>query len=664
MDYHLKNIAELLSLNPIDNINIILRETNKSIGNSITIYHDSGTDKSLFHSDITFEGYSNIKQAIEELSIGFSKSINKRSVSGKSLISNDIIKDYTFLKKQSLDSYIIVPVTINNDDIGFIATLFSTNGKFETTLKDSLEKSALLISYEVRDLFTKDQLAKLDTKFNTVYDNSVDCIFLLDKKRIVDVNNSACRLFGFEKSDLLNESIIKLVAEVYNDNIEFSNEFESIFDTVLDEDKLNFEWKLIRSDKTDFIGEVTIVSIINNDEYNTLVNIRDISKRKKYEKDLIAAKEKANESSRLKSMSLASMSHELRTPLNSIIGFSDLLLDEDTTEDEKEMFSKLIQTAGNSLMQLIGDIVDISKIEAGQVTIQKTLFNINSFLQEIMFTFKQAKENQNKSDIELRMVLSDKASDLEIETDPHRLQQIFNNLLTNSLKFIDEGFIEFGYLSITPDYIQFYVKDTGVGIDNAKKDKIFEHFGQDETTYSRNRDGTGLGLAISKSFVELLGGNIWLDSEPNAGSTFYFTIPINSNLDLFGNGFNNYIGTNWKDKTILIADDVKENFVFLKGLLGHTGVKIIWAKNGQQAVDKCKNKNIDIVLMDIRMPVMDGLEATLLIKQENPNIYIIAQTAFASPEDEVNCKENGCDEYFKKPINHNRLFAVIKKYFN
>ncbi len=166
------------------------------------------------------------------------------------------------------------------------------------------------------------------------------------------------------------------------------------------------------------------------------------------------------------------MSHELRTPLNSIIGFSDLLLDEDTTEEEKEMFSKLIQTAGRSLMQLIGDIVDISKIEAGKVMIQKSVFNVNTFLKEIFVAFKQEKKNRDKENIELKLMLSDQAADLKINTDQHRLRQVISNLLTNSLKFIDEGFIEFGYSGISPNSIQFYVKDTGVGISRPHK-KIF-----------------------------------------------------------------------------------------------------------------------------------------------------------------------------------------------
>lgn len=497
-------------------------------------------------------------------------------------------------------------------------------------------------------------------KYNMVFSNSTDSILLLKVDKIVEINPSGCRMFGYTNKALSGSSLISLLDESdkkTEEILEFVNKGSS-------SESGRYEIKLIKKNGEVFSAEVNLSIHIGNDDYNVLAIIRDISARIAYEKSLIDAKEKANELSRIKSLSLASMSHELRTPLNSIIGFSDLLLDDETTEDEKEMFSKLIRSAGKSLMQLIGDIVDISKIEAGQVTIKKESLNVNSFLQELLLTFRQEKENQGKKDIELKMVLSDKVTDLKIKTDPHRLQQIFNNLLNNSLKFIDDGFIEFGYLSITPDFIQFYVKDTGIGIDSNKREKIFEEFGRDSSIYNRNPDGTGLGLAISKSFVELLGGRIWLDSEIDSGTTFYFTLPFeNKNLinrkiiESFGKD-----GLNWSNRTIVIADDVEENYVFLKGVLVNTGINIFWAKDGQEALELCDNHKVDLVLMDIRMPVMDGFEASKFIKDKHPDVVIIAQTAFASPEDKAECIKSGCDEYFKKPINHEELFKAISKY--
>ena len=385
-------------------------------------------------------------------------------------------------------------------------------------------------------------------------------------------------------------------------------------------------------------------------------------------KRLMEASEKADNANRQKTLSLASMSHELRTPLNSIIGFSDLLLDEDTTDEERGQFTKLIQTAGRSLMQLIADIIDISKIEVGEVIIQKTKFNVNTFLQEVFLMFKHEKENRGKSNIELKLILSDQINDLRIETDSHRLRQVFSNLLTNSLKFVDEGYIEFGYSSISPDNIQFFVKDTGVGIGADKKEVIFDQYGQSKDTYSRNREGTGLGLAISKSFVELLGGNIWVDSELDEGSTFYFTIPLSSDLSTQKSDlFYHYLevqNVNWSNHTILVVDDVRQNFIYLNGLLHHTKAEILWVRNGKEAVDICReNNSINMVLMDIRMPVMDGFEASQIIKKENPNIFIVAQTAFSSHEDRKRCMDSLCDGYLTKPIDYKELFSILTKLF-
>jgi PAS domain S-box-containing protein len=568
----------------------------------------------------------------------------------------------------TLGSYMGAPVRYGKKFIGCLAITSPVPKQFTSDDLNTILMFAMLVSLEEQHNKTANLLKRTDDRYEAVFENANDCILILEDTVIVDINNKGCRMFGYEKAEIVGKSTNDLtpVGDLKSEKFKINeNRFN---DAALKGEPQQFEWVHEKKDGTVFYCDISLTNLKNSEKYNLLAIIRDVSNRKEYENKLIEDSEKALESSRMKSISLASMSHELRTPLNSIIGFSDLLLDEETTDDEKEMFSKLIQTAGRSLMQLIGDIVDISKIEAGQVTIEKTMVSVNSFLQEVLFTFKQEKESRDRLNIELKLVLSDKASDLKIETDPHRLQQIFNNLLTNSLKFIDEGFIEFGYLTITPGYIQFYVKDTGVGIDTSKKEKIFEQYGQDKDNYSRNREGTGLGLAISKSFVELLGGNIWLDSEVDEGSTFYFTIPFNTKSGYNDNYFNNSINTGgkkWSNHTILIADDVEENYVFLVGVLSHTGANIIWAKNGQEAVDFCNgNNNIEIVLMDIRMPLMDGLEASRLIKSTNPDIHIIAQTAFASREDEAKCFESGCDYYFKKPINHDKLFKVISNYFD
>ncbi len=448
---------------------------------------------------------------------------------------------------------------------------------------ETISNLALLIMLEEEHILTNGILKKSEDKYDAIFDNANDCIMLLQDDKIVNINNKGCELFGYDRDELLGKTTHELSPdENKKENKQTINQKGYLVKTMEGKPQ-RFEWVHQKKKGSLFYCDVSLSKLEESDDYNILAIVRDISERKEYERKLIKTAEKAKESNRLMSVSLASMSHELRTPLNSIIGFSDLLLDEDTTEDEKEMFSKLIQTAGKSLMQLIGDIIDISKIEAGKVTIKKTVFNVNSFLQEIFIAFKQEKKNRDKANIELKLILSDQAADLKIRTDQHRLRQVFSNLLTNSLKFIDNGFIEFGYSSITPENIQFYVKDTGVGIATLQKGKIFEQFSQDKDTYDRNREGTGLGLAISKSFVDLLGGKIWVDSELNEGSTFYFTIPFDINSALSDNklsGLLNIGDSDWSKLTILIVDDVTQNYVYLKGLLKNTNATILRAENG------------------------------------------------------------------------------------
>lgn len=663
MNLSLFNISKKLSSDSVENIKVFIEEAYNMIGGTYCIYYTTANDSQILvcgdDSKVTKSRSHNYED-----SIFFNRILN---CDDKPIVISDIadVMDHdedSFIKEFGIKSCMAIPVVLLDNVVGCLLIVNDSIRVYSQQEVDALSEFVSLIMLEERHLESCRRYKLSNIKYNTVFENSIDSIILLNGGIITEVNSTGCGLFGYNIDDLVGNNINSLIIETEGD-IGLENVINFIKESQPGDFKQE-EVRFIRKDSSEFVGEINLTKL-DTKEYNILAIIRDISKRKEYELGLIKAEEESSKANKMKSLSLASMSHEIRTPLNSIIGFSDLLLDDETTEDEKEMFSKLIQTAGKSLMQLVGDIIDISKIEAGQVTIKKVLFNVNNFLQEVLLTFRQEKETHDKSNIELKLVLSDKASELEIETDPHRLQQVFNNLLTNSLKFIDEGFIEFGYLSITPNYIQFYVKDTGVGIDTTKREKIFEQFGQDKTTYSRNHEGTGLGLSISKSFVELLGGKIWLDSEIDAGSTFYFTIPLGLESITKSNISGSYVHdkVDWSNYTIVIADDVEENYVFLKGIFNHTGINIIWAKNGQEAVDLCNSNEIDIVLMDIRMPVMDGLKASRLIKKDNPDIHIIAQTAFANPEDKANCFKCGCDEYFKKPINHEKLFGVISKYF-
>ncbi len=369
----------------------------------------------------------------------------------------------------------------------------------------------------------------------------------------------------------------------------------------------------------------------------------------------------------MKTIFLANMSHEIRTPLSSIIGFSELLLEEDNEKEEEELYQKLICSSGKSLLQLIEDIIDTSKIESGQLKISKSKFELNTFLDEMLTSFRYEKQIRELYSIDINLSKGSEKKELFIFTDETRLRQVLSNLIINAMKFIDKGFIKFGYLITTDKQLQFYVKDTGIGINKDARAKIFERFGQDKSTLERNAEGSGLGLTISKSIIKLLNGEIWLDTETGYGTTFYFTIPVadsNSNNDNIT--LENRINIpDYSNKTILIVDDIKPNIIFLKSLFKLSKAKIIIASSGEEAIEKYKEDNsISIVLMDIMMPKVDGYFATKAIKELSPNTFIIMQTAFMSAETKEKSFAAGADYFLSKPINPKELFDVINKFFN
>jgi CheY-like chemotaxis protein/two-component sensor histidine kinase len=355
------------------------------------------------------------------------------------------------------------------------------------------------------------------------------------------------------------------------------------------------------------------------------------------------------------------MSHEIRTPLNGIIGFSGLLNNIDISKEDTTEFTNMIIQSGKRLIEIVNNVLDISKIQTGQVKIEKKSIVINSLLEELLAFFNPI---ANIKGIKLKMHQTENTS-LMIYTDESKLNQILTNLINNALKFTYSGSIEFGF-EIKDNFLKFYVKDTGIGLAFELFDRIFERFTQAENTLSRNYEGAGLGLAICKGLVELLGGRIWIESELKKGTTFFFTIPnsiiTEKKVDEIKQ---NVITIRKSNGKILVAEDDWMSFLFLSRILKDSGISVIHAENGEQAVDFVKKMpELDLVLMDIRMPVMDGLEATKQIKKIRPDLPIIAQTAYAFSEEKAKIIASGCDEYLTKPFDNSKLYALLKKYLN
>ncbi len=405
------------------------------------------------------------------------------------------------------------------------------------------------------------------------------------------------------------------------------------------------------------------------DSFNNMleqVERRD-NERSEQEYILKISKEKAEQADKLKTAFLANMSHEIRTPMNSIIGFTSLLSIDDISLDERKLYIQLIQSSGDTLLHLIDDIIDISRIEADQISLQYTLFNLHDFLEELYLKYsRELSMSEKRTLIDFKYLNKTPSNEIEIYTDLNRLKQIISNLVNNSIKFTDKGFIEFGTELKNNNYL-FYIKDSGIGLPPDKSEEIFNRFMKLENSDKLYR-GAGLGLTISKKLVELLGGKIWYDSVPGKGSCFYFTLPTSTGLT-----FSNFNTSEHNDakvinkfdlsgKTILVAEDERSNFMLIEQILKPGKPSIIWAQNGIEAIEKFKNNKIDLVLMDIKMPNIDGLAATKQMKDINNTIPIIAQTAYAMATDKNKILDAGCDDYITKPIKIAELKEKIMKY--
>ncbi len=389
--------------------------------------------------------------------------------------------------------------------------------------------------------------------------------------------------------------------------------------------------------------------------------------RKRADQELIQALEQAMESDRLKSAFLATMSHELRTPLNAVIGFSQLI-DAETSIDDILDFVQHINKGGHHLLEIINDILNISVIESGKAEVKKENLYLRTIMEDIDKLVREEQRKVHKEHIHILSSAPEDGHDHWVDTDIEKLGQILMSLLNNALKFTIEGTIEFGYAvkSYNNDtFLEFFVKDTGIGMPTDIQEIIFDIFRQADESHTRTHGGTGLGLSIAKKMTELLGGAIRVESEEGRGSTFYFTIPYKGEIPGKEHKLpaEPAVVLNCKGKTVLVAEDEDSNYDLLEIYLEGIGVSVIWAKNGQEAVEKCSERpEIDLVLMDLKMPVMNGFDATRLIRETRPNLPVIAQTAYAMTKDREEAISSGCIDLITKPIRKIVFLEMVSKY--
>ncbi len=493
-------------------------------------------------------------------------------------------------------------------------------------------------------------------------------VFITDTEaKLLYVNDSFVRFSGYIADDILGKNMMEITEGV------ISPEYISKLLKVVRKGKI---WKgeldYMKKDGTEVWLSVTVSPVL--DEHKKLMNfvavLEEISERKYAEANLRKAKEEAEQSDLLKSAFLANMSHEIRTPMNAILGFSSLLKEDDVDEEQSNYYIDIINSKGRDLLRIISDIIDISRIEAGDLFIKMEPVEIFPFVREIYYEFRDDTQVKNRNNLQFRLNIPEPPQKIIVNTDPSRLKQVLVNLIQNAIKFTPKGFVEIGFEIIEKNNIRFFVRDSGIGIPENKKKIIFDRFRQIDDSHTREYGGTGLGLAICKNLLELMNCELSLDSKEDRGSEFRFKMkyiltksPDKSSKPETEN--EEEVKLDLSGKKILIVEDDSSSYLFLESLLNRYSPEIIWAKSGQQALDSLdKNKDICLILMDIRMPGMNGLEATRTIRKKNKDIPIIAQTAYAQVTDRKMALESGCSDYISKPVSPLGLTKLLAKYLH
>ncbi len=534
--------------------------------------------------------------------------------------------------------------------------------------QDYIEKkdlsSSLLgrtIQYALIRKQAEENLRKSENRYHDLFSQANEGLLIMTLDgQLSDLNRAFAEMHGYTVDELKNYNIRKL--DVLGDNT--LDDRTNLIVRILAGEVVRFDVEHYHKDGHIFPVSVTTSLVSIDDQQFFQAFHQDITERKHSEKELIIAKDRAEESDRLKSAFLANMSHEIRTPMNGILGFSELLKEPNLTGEQQQEYIRIIEKSGARMLNIINDIVDISKIEAGLMKVEIKDCNINEKLEFIYIFFKPQVEEKG---MQLLFKNTLPTKEANIRTDNEKVYSILTNLVKNAIKYSKEGAIEFGYLK-KGETLEFYVKDTGIGIPKDRQEAIFERFIQADISDKMARQGAGLGLSISKAYVEMLGGKIWVESEEGIGSTFYFTLPYNAEPEekkvvekvILAQEEKNKI----KKLKILIAEDDVVSEMLITIDVEKFSKEILKAENGFEAIEVCRNNpDIDLILMDILMPVMNGYEATRQIRQFNKDVVIIAQTAFGLSGDREKAIEAGCNDYITKPINKDELIALIQKYF-
>ncbi len=520
----------------------------------------------------------------------------------------------------------------------------------------------VLFQYNESKLNKENELKESEARLKTIIATSPDGLVITDLNGTTQYLSPQClKMWGYDNHEVvIGRNVMEFVHPDYHHKA-----IHNITERMNGNLTGPTEYLMLKKDGTAFFVESNsnVLCDADNNPIGVLYFERDITERKQAEEELIAAKDKAEESDRLKSAFLANMSHEIRTPMNGILGFAELLKTPGLSGETQQEYIRIIEKSGARMLNIINDIVDISKIESGLMKTTITETNVNKQLDFVHAFFKPEVDQKG-----IRFLLKNSPPSAEaiIHTDREKLYAILINLLKNAFKFTKDGTIEFGY-SAKQNELEFFVKDTGIGIPKVWKEAVFERFIQADISNKMARQGAGLGLSISKAYVEMLGGKIRVESEEGKGSIFYFTLPYQTEKMEEKNTINEVLTpaemTPVKKLKILIAEDDELSERLLSIIVQKFGNEIISVKTGTEAVAAClNNPDINLVLMDILMPEIDGYEATRQIRKFDKNVIIIAQTAYALEGDKEKAIAVGCNDYITKPIKTDELKLMIIKY--
>ncbi|MBN1181053.1 MAG: transporter substrate-binding domain-containing protein [Bacteroidales bacterium] len=530
---------------------------------------------------------------------------------------------------------------------------------FIFVLRFEVKNKTKILNKKNEELFIAKEKSEInEVYFRSIFENSPVAKSITNLDGSMRTNLAFCELLGYSADEFSQKKWSEIT---HPDDIQKSGE---VIELLLKGEitKTQFEKRYLHKNGSIVFTDVhtALRKNDNGDPLFFITIINDITERKLSEIELKKAKEKAEESDRLKTVFLQNMSHEIRTPMNGILGFIDLLKNPQLNDESKEQYIEIITLSGNRLLNTINDIIEISKIQSNQVVVQPSVVNIKEIMDFHLNFFNEQAERKGLVLQISQQLINENAI---IETDNNLLSGILTNLINNAIKFSNKGSIEFGnYLD--DNHLVFFVKDTGIGIPADRKEAIFERFVLADMQLSRPNEGSGLGLSIVKAYVEMLKGKIWVESEVDKGSTFFFSIPYKPNIakgsDILKENTNELMLN--KKLTILIAEDDDISYLYLESILNAENINIIRAKNGEEAVLSSKEiPDISLILMDIKMPIMNGIDATRQIRQFNSIIPIIAQTAYAMNKDKEKIIEVGCNNIITKPINKNDLISMIKK---